>query len=87
MEFHIVKEVMPLEEYKLYVIFFSGEQRIYDIEPLFEKWEDFNALKYTRGLYELVKVDAKGYCVSWNDELDLACNELYYNSVPVEQEN
>ena len=38
---------------------------------------------YIPGLFEQVKVDSGGYGISWNDELDLSCNELYYNGVTV----
>lgn len=39
----------------------------------------FKALTSIQGLFEQVKVDAGGYGISWNDEIDLSCNELYEN--------
>lgn len=80
-----VKEVKPLENYKLLVIFVNGEVKEYDVKPLFDKWESFKDLIYINGLFQKVKVDTDGYGVSWNDEIDLSCNELYYNGVKVEK--
>ena len=43
--FHKVKNVYPLENYKLLVRFYSGITKIYDVKPLFE-WKDiFKTLK------------------------------------------
>ena len=77
--FHKVKAIQPLPEFNLLVLFQSGEQKKYDLRPLFEKLDAFKMLVSTAGLFEQVKVDTGGYGISWNDELDLACNELYYN--------
>lgn len=76
-----VKDVKPLEKYKLLVIFTNGEIKTYDVKPLFDKWESFKDLIYINGLFQQVKVDAGGYGISWNDDIDLSCNELYYNGV------
>ena len=82
--FHKVKTVKPLSEYKLFVEFLSGEKKIYDIKPLLDKWQIFNVLINTIGLFEQVQVDAGGYGISWNDDLDLSCDELYFNAVSVD---
>ena len=77
--FHKVTEIRPLREYRLLVTFETGEIKSYDVEPLFEKWIPFRSLREIKGLFEQVRVDAGGYGISWNDELDLSCNELYEN--------
>lgn len=71
----------PKEDYILSVLFSDGVRTEYDIKPLFEKWEIFNNLKDIRGLYQQVKVDAGGFGISWNDEIDLASEELRLNGV------
>ena len=81
--FHIVKEVWPLPDYNLLVNFATGEKKQYNVKPLFEKWEPFMALAITKGLFEQVRVDLGGYGISWNDYIDLSCNELYENGVAV----
>lgn len=77
--FYKVKEVKPLSDLSLIVGFEDGIKKIYDVKPLFEKWECFRSLSTVPGLFEQVKIDAGGFGISWNDELDLACNELWNN--------
>jgi hypothetical protein len=78
--FHKIKDVEILPEYMLSIYFENGEKKYYDVKPLFDKWEMFRSLLSVKGLFNQVKVDAGGYGISWNDELDLSCNELYNNS-------
>ncbi len=75
--FHRVIKVEPKENYKLLVFFEKGQCKIYDVQKLFDKYQDFNILK--NGLFKNVSVDIGGYGVSWNDDIDLSCDELYYN--------
>lgn len=77
--FHQVKTVKPLSDYLLALGFENGEQRHYDVKPLFDQWEAFKALGAIKGLFEQVRVDAGGYGISWNDDIDLSCDELYNN--------
>ena len=77
--FHRVKNVFPLEDYKLLVQFVSGVTKIYDVKPLFDKWNSFKALKNAPELFSNVEVDVGGYGIIWNDELDLSCDELFAN--------
>lgn len=82
--FYKVTTVQPLPGYHLLVGFATGEKRQYDVSPLFDKWDIFKSLMSVQGLFEQVKVDAGGYGVSWNDEIDLSCNELYHNGKAVQ---
>ena len=77
--FHKVCAVTPLRDYCLLIRFENGETKRYDMTPLFDKWIAFRSLQSIKGLFEQVKVDVGGYGVSWNDDLDLSCDELYYN--------
>lgn len=73
-----VRSVYPLENYELLVQFVDGTTKIYDVKPLFE-WRDvFKTLKRNH-LFEGVYVDTGGYGIAWNDQVDLACEELYLN--------
>lgn len=84
--FYRVKEVKPLPSYQVLVSFVTGERKQYNVAPLFEKWDVFKTLSSVKGLFEQVKVDAGGYGISWNDEIDLSCNELWENGVSIEAE-
>jgi hypothetical protein len=77
--FYRVQSVEPKDNFVLSVMFTDGVKAEYDIKPLFSKWETFNNLKTIKGLFQQVKVDAGGYGISWNDEIDLASEELRIN--------
>lgn len=77
--FHKVKSIKPLENYILKIKFEDDNIKYYDVKPLFDKWEIFKNLKNINGLFEQVKVDTKGYGISWNEEIDLSCDELWEN--------
>lgn len=79
--FHKVKEVSVVEKYVLQVVFIDGVVKKYDVEPLFSEIEAFQTLKEVQGLFELVRVDAGGYGICWNDDIDLACDELWENGI------
>ena len=77
--FHRVKEVNIIKDYILQITFEDGSNKYYDVSKLFQKWEIFLDLKTVVGLFEQVKVDKGGYGISWNDEIDLSCDELWEN--------
>lgn len=84
--FHKVKEVKPIKDYVLYVLFVDGTEKIYDVEPLFAEIEVFNSFRIISGLFEQVKVDSGGYGISWNDDIDLSCDELWNNGIRTAQQ-
>ncbi len=77
--FHRVKEVNIMKDYILQITFQDGSEKYYDVSKLFPKWDIFQNLKTVVGLFEQVKVDKGGYGISWNDEIDLSCDELWEN--------
>lgn len=77
--FHKVKSVKSLDNYILEIAFEDDTIKYYDVSNLFEKWTVFKELKTTNGLFNQVKVDKGGYGISWNEEIDLSCNELWEN--------
>ena len=81
--FHKVKAVHALPDFRLSVQFAEGVTKIYDVKPLFAKWAPFRALEHAPELFCSVEVDAGGYGILWNDELDLSCDELFANGETV----
>lgn len=81
--FYRIKEIKTIDNYKLLVTFFNNEVKEYNAGLLFAKNHNFTVLSNINGLFEQVKVDAGGYGISWNDNLDLSCNELYFNSISI----
>lgn len=82
--FHRIKAVEPLSNLLLRVEFMDGSIKQYDVKPLLAKWTVFNDLRQ-EALFRLVRVDAGGYGIVWNDYLDLSCNELWDNGIVAEE--
>ncbi|MDR0884166.1 MAG: DUF2442 domain-containing protein [Oscillospiraceae bacterium] len=74
---HKVQTVTPLPNYCLHVKFLEGAEKEYDVKPLIAQRDVFKPLAYVHGLFELVRVDAGGYGIVWNDDIDLSCESLY----------
>jgi hypothetical protein len=77
--FHKVKSVKSLENYILEIVFQNNIIKYYDVSNLFEKWNVFKNLETVNGLFNQVKVDKGGYGISWNEDIDLSCDELWNN--------
>ncbi len=78
--FHKVKEVYPLPNMLLSVIFTDGTTKTYDVKPLTTRFEVFKALEDTK-LFESVLVEQDGYGIIWNDDIDLSSDELWENGI------
>ena len=71
--------VQALENKKLSVKFVNGIEKVYDCAPLLD-----NALFWllkNDAFFKSVRVDAGGYGISWNDDVDLSEYELWTNGV------
>ena len=82
--FHKIKSVTPLADYILSVQFSEGVTKRYDVQPLFDKYPMFLPLKNDPALFSSVEVDIGGYGIIWNDDIDIACDELFYNGETVQ---
>lgn len=70
-----ILSVTPIEGYQLQVTFRNHETKVYDCgdvlnQPAFAVLRD-------PAMFRAVEVDAGGYGVRWNDELDLSEAELW----------
>lgn len=81
--FYRIKSIKPIDNYKLLVTFSNDEIKEYNVGVWFDKNYDFKVLTSTTGLFEQVKIDVGGYGISWNDDLDLFCKELYFNCTSI----
>ncbi len=70
------KEVIPLDGYRLKVLFENGEIKAYDMSALVEK-PFYSKLKNNQ-LFKTVKV--KDITLEWVTGEDICPHELYYNS-------
>ena len=76
--FYRIRSVSPLPERRLLVSFLDNTVKKYDMNPLIENNPSFFPLR-EKALFNQVQVDAGGYGVSWNDDVDLSSNELWEN--------
>lgn len=76
--FHKVKEVYPLPDMRLSVIFANGATKVYDVVPLLSRFDAFKVLQ-DPNVFGSVEVDVGGYGIVWNDDIDLSCDELWEN--------
>ena len=77
--FHKIKCITPLLDFILNVQFSEGVTKHYDMKPLFDKYPMFTPLRAHPELYFSASVDTGGYGVVWNDDIDIACDELFLN--------
>ena len=78
-----IQSVAPLDDARLRVRFQNGVEKVYDCRPLLRRPEFF--LLKTPAFFRAVRVDAGGYGVVWNDDLDLAEAELWTNGMDVKE--
>ena len=81
--YHKLANVAPVGDSILEATFCNGVVKRYDVSPLVARWKAFEALRTVPGLFRSVRVDAGGYGIVWNDELDLECEEIWNNGVPL----
>ena len=79
--FHKITSLAALSDYILLVGFADGEFKQFDLKPLMEKYPPFKTLKDVDGLYEQAKIDAGGYGIVWNDDLDISAEGIYEKGV------
>ena len=79
--FHRIAETKALPKFMLWARFLDGAETVYDVSALFREIPAFRAFESVDGLFDQVRVDARGYGVCWNDELDLDADEIYENGV------
>ncbi len=75
-----VANVIPTEEYKLILTFKSGEKRIFDAKTILD--DPYN--EPLRNIPFFLKAHADCGSVSWSEDIDIAPEFLYENSVPIE---
>lgn len=74
---HRIKKVSPRENMIIQAVFQNGEEKLYDMQQLCERFPQFEILQTDRALFNSVRTDVGGAGVSWNDELDLDTEEIW----------
>ena len=71
-----IKDVKPLEDMMLMVLFDNNVVKNYDVKKLIDKHPVFDELK-NKAIFDLVHVDCGGFGVAWTDDIDLSEYEIW----------
>lgn len=66
--------------------FFDGTVKEYDVKSLFELYPQLKQLESDDKLFGSVQIDAGGYGISWNDDLDLDADTIWEEGVEIGNE-
>jgi hypothetical protein len=77
-----VKKVKPLNDFKIFIVFENGEERIFDVKPYLDKGiftelkdlKKFNSARVAEGT------------VTWENEADFCPDTLFEDSVPYKKQ-
>lgn len=80
-----IKQVKPLDDYTLHVIFDDGKVVFYDVKEDMETIPQYRDLQDIYGLFKQVRLDKSRTCVYWTDSIDLPSDAIYeYGSTILE---
>ena len=82
-----IKDVTTSADLRIMALFQNGVRKSYDIKQLYSKFPQFKIFEKNKSLFNQISVDTGGYGVSWNDELDLSCEEIWDNGQDVGYQN
>ena len=72
-----IKELKPIDCYRLSVVFDDDKKVIYDLKEDMETLPGYDDLRNIAGLFENVRLDKSRTCVFWNDYIDLPSDTIY----------
>lgn len=80
---HKIISVKPMENCILLVEFLNGIEKTYDVKFLYSVFPQFKVFEIDKKLFGCVQVDAGGYGISWNDDLDLDAEDIWEDGIEV----
>ena len=72
-----------LDDLKLSAVFQDGTEKEHNVGMLSSVFPQFKEFETNPELFAEVKVDAGGYGISWNNELDLSADEIWECGITV----
>lgn len=75
----VIESVRPLEGFILEAVFTGGEIRHYDCKLLIDEIPAFRSMEEDPEIFEHPQIASGGYGVIWNDDLDVASEEIWDN--------
>lgn len=80
--YHQIDAVFPMPDFVLGCKFRNGAILLYDLKPVFQFAPVFLQLMENPELFSKATVATEGYSVTWTDDLDLPCDEIWKNGWP-----
>ena len=74
--FNKIAAVQPFGASEIIVWFADGETRLLDVQQLISTRDEFATLSDPK-VFDAVQLAAEGYGISWGNDLDLGCKEVY----------
>lgn len=81
--FHLIRSLSTTKDFRLIAQFDDGTVKSYDVGRLSLRNIVFKEFRSKPDLFSKAKVDAGGYGVVWNEELDLSSDEIWANGETV----
>lgn len=75
----VIVRVKPLDGFILEAEFTGGEIRHYDCNQLIREIPAFRAMVQDPGIFENPQIASGGYGIIWNEDLDVASEEIWDN--------
>lgn len=75
---HEIKEVYPLKNYQICVIFLDGKTVIYDTKPVLTKHKVFDEVRNKKVFNHPKNL---GFSVSWTKNADIGCEGIYKDGI------
>ena len=75
------------DDFSLEVEFMNGDVKKYDMDYMLVQFPQFQTLKDDPKLFHAVRVDAGGYGVSWDDDLDVDALTIWEDGILIERTN
>lgn len=74
-----VKSIRPLDDYKLFILFTNGEQRVFDFKPLLDLpvYQPLKDIEFFRRVY------IECGTAAWSEEIDIAPETLFSEGAPL----
>lgn len=79
---HPIDAVFPMPDFVLGCKFKNGAILLYDLKPVFQTAPTFLQLMENPEQFPKATVAPEGYSVTWTDDLDLSCDEIWKNGWP-----
>jgi len=73
----VIQKVKPLDGFILEAVFTGGEIRHYDCRRLIDRYPAFKAMVQDPEIFRHPQIVSGGYGVIWNEELDVASEEIW----------